>query len=223
MVALTWSYRTAVIYRTRGGKSGAHGREYDTETGKQYEATNIDNEATEADDCPVVHKQLRNMLFQRMRGTTDNCTAPLADPLKSAPLLESPRQSDVWFDDIPNNTPEETSAGAGSNGKGWICLKSHVSRGDLLLKLPSQEEEEELRRRRSNLTRHTFEEFQTGTNFSVKQCLLAIMAYMGVSIVIFSFVLEPHWTMIDSCYFAVSTFTTLGTYVLESIILLLSC
>jgi hypothetical protein len=157
------------------------------------------------------------MLFQKMRGTTDNCAAPLSDPLKSAPLLESPMQSDVWCDDIPSKTPEEASVGAGRNGKGWICLKSHMSKGNLLLKLPSKEKEEP-QRRRSSLARHTFEEFQTGTNFSVKQCLLAIMAYMVVSIVIFSFVLEPHWTMIDSCYFAVSTFTTLGTYLLDTMI-----
>jgi hypothetical protein len=208
---------------TEGGKLGAHGREYDTETGKQYEARNMDNELAEADDRPV-HKQLRNMLFQRMRGTTENCTAALADPSKSAPLLESPIQSDVWLDDIPNETLKEASAGAVRPGKGWKSLNSHMSKGNLLLKLPSKEkEEEEPRRRRSSLTRRTFNEFQAGSNFSVKQCLLAIMAYMVVSIVIFSFVLEPDWTMIDSCYFAVCTFTTLGTYVLESIIILLSC
>jgi hypothetical protein len=206
---------------TEGGKLGAHGREYDTETGKQYEATSMDNEVAEADDCPV-HKQLRNMLIQRMRGTTENRTAALADPSKSAPLLESPIQSGVWFDDTPNKTSEEASAGAVRNGKGWICLKSHMYKGNLLLRLPSKEKEKP-RRRRSSLTRDTFKEFQTGTNFSVKQCLLAIMAYMVVSIVIFSFVLEPDWTMIDSFYFAISTSTTLGTYILESIIILLSC
>jgi hypothetical protein len=61
------------------------------------------------------------------------------------------------------------------------------------------------------LRRQAFEDFQKGMTFSVQQCLMAIVSYVAVSIVLFSFVLEPQWTIIDSCYFAVSTFTTVGT------------
>eukprot|EP00978_Attheya_sp_CCMP212_P015584 scaffold40119_cov38-Attheya_sp.AAC.1 len=43
----------------------------------------------------------------------------------------------------------------------------------------------------------------------LKLCLFCTSIYMGVSVVAFSFVFEK-WTIIDSVYFAVSTFTTCG-------------
>jgi hypothetical protein len=102
-----------------------------------------------------------------------------------------------------------------TNSKGWNNLKSHMNNGDLLLQLHSNcgrsSSNKEPIRSRSTLRRLAFEEFQEGMNFSVPQCLMAIVSYVAVSIVLFSFVLEPQWTIIDSCYFAVGTFTTLGT------------
>lgn len=45
--------------------------------------------------------------------------------------------------------------------------------------------------------------------FNVKHCILAIVVYIGISILCFSYWLED-WTVIDSIYFAVVTFTTIG-------------
>ncbi|CAB9507947.1 Two pore potassium channel [Seminavis robusta] len=45
--------------------------------------------------------------------------------------------------------------------------------------------------------------------FSLWQCLLAILLYVAFSVGCFSFWLED-WTMIDSTYFAIVTFTTIG-------------
>ena len=53
-------------------------------------------------------------------------------------------------------------------------------------------------------------EIQKGQTLSIQSCLLAIGMYLIFSICIFSFILEPSWTVVDSCYFAVATFTTLG-------------
>ena len=121
-----------------------------------------------------------------------------------------------------------------SKSRGWTSLKSHVNKGDFLLlatqsdgiesksdgNIEEDDDEDDdntietFRKRsksRESLRQRTFREFETGMNFTVQQCLMAIGVYLGVSILIFSFLLEPQWTIIDSCYFAVSTFTTLGT------------
>jgi Ion channel len=45
--------------------------------------------------------------------------------------------------------------------------------------------------------------------FSILDCFLALVIYLFVSVVAFSFVFEK-WTVIDSMYFAVVTFTTIG-------------
>jgi len=41
-------------------------------------------------------------------------------------------------------------------------------------------------------------------------CFLAIVVYLVTAIVAFSLIFEPDWTFIDSLYFAVVTFTTVG-------------
>lgn len=44
----------------------------------------------------------------------------------------------------------------------------------------------------------------------VKYAIVYVLAYLALSVGAFSFILEPTWTIIDSLYFAVSTFTTVG-------------
>ncbi|KAG7372391.1 ion channel [Nitzschia inconspicua] len=60
------------------------------------------------------------------------------------------------------------------------------------------------------LRQQAIENFQKGSTFSPQLCLLAILLYMIIAVFMFCLVLEPQWTVIDSCYFAVATFTTLG-------------
>lgn len=60
------------------------------------------------------------------------------------------------------------------------------------------------------LRQRAIENFQKGSTFSPQLCLLAIFIYLIIAVFMFCFLLEPQWTVIDSCYFAVSTFTTLG-------------
>jgi hypothetical protein len=100
-------------------------------------------------------------------------------------------------------------------GKGWASLKGHVDEGTLLLSPSTSSaslDPTEPLRRRSIVMRERFAEIREGMNFSVYQCFLAILLYLAVSVVVFTFVLEPGWTIIDTCYFAVATFTTIGKY-----------
>jgi hypothetical protein len=53
------------------------------------------------------------------------------------------------------------------------------------------------------------EEIRGLVEFSLWQCLLAIFAYMAIAVLAFSVVFD-HWTIIDSAYFAVVTFSTIG-------------
>jgi hypothetical protein len=46
-------------------------------------------------------------------------------------------------------------------------------------------------------------------SLSLSQCILAMVLYLAIAIGAFSFWLPDHFTMIDSCYFAVVTFTTI--------------
>jgi hypothetical protein len=46
-------------------------------------------------------------------------------------------------------------------------------------------------------------------DFSLFDCFLALLAYLAISVIAFSFVFEQ-WSMVDSMYFAVVTFTTIG-------------
>ncbi|KAL3912668.1 MAG: hypothetical protein SGILL_006793 [Bacillariaceae sp.] len=46
--------------------------------------------------------------------------------------------------------------------------------------------------------------------FSLRECLLAILAYLSLGTLAYSFILEEHWSIIDSLYFSVVTFTSVG-------------
>mmetsp|Transcript_1718 Transcript_1718/g.3928 ORF Transcript_1718/g.3928 Transcript_1718/m.3928 type:complete len:664 (+) Transcript_1718:73-2064(+) len=60
------------------------------------------------------------------------------------------------------------------------------------------------------LRQEAMEQYHNDITVSPKTCLLAIAIYLIISIFAFCFILEPEWTVIDSCYFAVTTFTTTG-------------
>lgn len=52
-------------------------------------------------------------------------------------------------------------------------------------------------------------DFRQGMDFTLGQCLVAVAIYLVVAVAAFSFLLD-HFTVIDACYFAVVTFTTVG-------------
>jgi voltage-gated potassium channel Kch len=108
--------------------------------------------------------------------------------------------------------------------KGWGRVTHEVTSGNLLLRTAmqrrSQQEgllapselatledhdedgKERLRQKAQDLIR-------SGVQFTLPQCMAAMALYIGVAVVAFSFVFD-HWTVIDSIYFAIVTFTTIG-------------
>lgn len=54
-----------------------------------------------------------------------------------------------------------------------------------------------------------FRDIDLPYDFTLVDCLLALLAYLAVSVIAFSFIFEK-WSIIDSMYFAVVTFTTIG-------------
>lgn len=62
----------------------------------------------------------------------------------------------------------------------------------------------------ASLRHEVIERFERNSTFSLRGALAAIVAYLVLSVLAFRFILEPEWTIIDSCYFAVTTFTTNG-------------
>lgn len=52
-----------------------------------------------------------------------------------------------------------------------------------------------------------FRDIDLPYDFSLLDCLMMLLAYLAISVIAYSFVFE-NWTMIDSMYFAVVTFTS---------------
>ena len=128
---------------------------------------------------------------------------------------------------LSENSPlmmNQQQNGSSSGGKSslWKSVKALVQEGHFLVAKPGKNlrgstigkapSSRSMQRFPSGRTHRmqVFEECDEGLTFSTQQCLTAILLYMVVSVCVFTFVLEPHWTIVDSCYFAISTFTTLG-------------
>ena len=95
--------------------------------------------------------------------------------------------------------------------KAWGTLAQRIREGDLLLQsdfqpVPEQEQQLETAEDRRQQVQ---QEIRSAMDFTLGQCLLAILAYLGVAVFAFSYLFE-HWSLIDSMYFAVVTFTTIG-------------
>ena len=115
---------------------------------------------------------------------------------------------------VPQSTERSRAA--------WAKVRKHVLEGDfLLMASPSQPQSQSptsetinhnarSRKNKSKLVQDAIDEIRSGLEFSLGHGLVAIGLYLALSIVCYNVFLEPEWTMIDACYFAVTTFTTVG-------------
>jgi uncharacterized membrane protein len=70
--------------------------------------------------------------------------------------------------------------------------------------------EEEEHERLQRLTDETTQEIRQSMQFTMGQCLAAIVVYLLVGVLTYTLLLEPSWTFIDSLYFTVTTISTVG-------------
>jgi hypothetical protein len=98
----------------------------------------------------------------------------------------------------------------------WSKLSHQVKAGELLLSTAgtSWNVDGEDGRNGEYVSNHdkrqaAHDEIRSLMEFSLWQCLLAIFAYIAIAVLAFSVVFD-HWTIIDSAYFAVVTFSTIG-------------
>jgi len=93
----------------------------------------------------------------------------------------------------------------------WQRVGDHVQTGEFLVThdtavITSAGDDPEVRRSKRARAQ---EDIRRHMEFSLTQCLFAIAAYMAAAVIAFSFLFE-NWSVIDSIYFSVVTFTTVG-------------
>lgn len=93
----------------------------------------------------------------------------------------------------------------------WRSVSQKVLNGELLVRSsPSHDESTATPVARKLKRRQRIETaFRKAMNFSWYHFLLLLLFYMTLSVASFSFLVD-NWSILDSCYFAVVTFTTIG-------------
>jgi hypothetical protein len=99
----------------------------------------------------------------------------------------------------------------------WKILREKVKRGDLLLHgMGGDNLVDHTRKTESTTHQHehnlqeAIEEIRKGMEFGLWHCLVAIVVYLGIAVACFNTIFEPSWSCLDSIYFAVVTFSTVG-------------
>ena len=163
----------------------------------------------------VIHKQASRRADKNEEGRIFDSTSTAGIPSRVLPRRQEASSASISSTKVQN--PH------------WKALQEQVQKGNFLVaEMISGEDnidDSEIatpwtnneRRSTSESTKsieklryEAIENFQKGSTFSPQMCLLAILLYMIGAVFMFCFLFEPQWTVIDSCYFAVSTFTTLG-------------
>ena len=111
---------------------------------------------------------------------------------------------------VPSDKPNVESAPPRSGAELWSRLRER--KDDIVFDHAADDEEEtkesvELRKTRHK--KYIEKDFRSSLEFTLTHCLMAIGIYLAIAVLMFSFVLE-NWTIIDSCYFACVSFTTIG-------------
>jgi hypothetical protein len=101
--------------------------------------------------------------------------------------------------------PPLSSTLTGRTGKElWSILQQHVRNESFQIEDLRSNSERTRTKEEKN-----FEDIDLPYEFSVLDCFFALVVYLGISIVAFSFVFE-HWSPIEAMYFACVSFTTIG-------------
>lgn len=90
----------------------------------------------------------------------------------------------------------------------WEILRN---RRDEVVFMPQHQDSdsESVAIRKTRRQKEIVDEFRNALQFSLTHCLVAIFVYLMIAVLAYSFVFES-WSIIDSMYFAVVSFTTIG-------------
>lgn len=128
---------------------------------------------------------------------------------------------DFWNDDDDNNSllehPEENPPRLQARQRArdaWRRIAGEVRSGDMLLRADAMDPHRMSSNKisvdeRERQRRQALEWIRKGVEFNLMQCIVAVLLYIVIAIGAFSFVFHE-WTIIDSAYFAIVTFTTIG-------------
>ena len=101
---------------------------------------------------------------------------------------------------------------------GWKRVSDHVIGGDVLLHstfsgggVGGNDDQDATLTTREEMVQDMQDKIRNSLEFSTMHCLIAISVYLGLAVLAFSFVFD-RWTVVDSMYFAVVTFTTIGEF-----------
>ena len=90
-----------------------------------------------------------------------------------------------------------------------VIIRSGFNAEELTATTPAGTDEEE-QERLQRLTEETTQEIRQSLQFTMGQCIAAIIVYLLVGVIAYTLLLEPNWTFIDSLYFTVTTISTVG-------------
>lgn len=116
----------------------------------------------------------------------------------------------LLFSGISPMSGESTSRSPSRGEAHWKTLRQHVDQGDVLLQGVVGASPIDDALSRSRRVEDYINEIRAGMEFSLTHGLLAILVYVILSVVCYAAVFEPEWNIVDACYFAVVTFTTVG-------------
>jgi hypothetical protein len=133
---------------------------------------------------------------------------------EATPLLETKISPLVSFSKDEEMQSKQSVSSRLTSTSSWNKVKVRLSDGDFLLQGASQEPPSTTanndKRGRVSMVEEAMGEIRSGMEFSSTYCLIAIFIYLILAIICYHTTFQPEWTIIDACYFAVTTFTTVG-------------
>lgn len=131
---------------------------------------------------------------------------------------ETPMPGGISFDPLGSSAAaayasdpllQETPIPPTKSNSRWKNLKKQVQGGELLLQSVPDHDTNTSHHSKEHQRLQVQAEIRSVAEFTLQQCVAAILAYVLIAVIAFSVVFD-HWSVIDSAYFAVVTFTTIG-------------
>lgn len=172
---------------------------------------------TEEDPVEILKKLRKNRLTKGIKGTAkavkgavSKGTYRMARGARGA----SKRNDDNYdVEQAATETdpliPKESSPQKRSGKALWEILRNRRDEIIFMQHDQHEDDQESVASRKSRYQQEIVNEIRNALEFSLPQCLVAILVYLFIAVLAYSFVFEQ-WSIVDACYFAVVSFTTIG-------------